>query len=187
MASGFLFVPPQQDIGLFCTWIVQNPDFSRILPGTGTVGPMVLPLSQLYSAQQEHKRQTVPTGEPKLTQTEVEVVTAQFPWANLSDQVVVKSSPKGESIWEGKAMYIVRCTFVRWEVHLIKNTKCQKRIGASWEYFLYKSNLRYYSWAVQALEVLVNLMAGWVFTLASFSLPRITVIFGGENEEQHWL
>lgn len=26
-----------------------------------------------------------------------------------------------------------------------------------------------------------------MFTLVSFSLPRTTVIFGGENEEQHWL
>lgn len=54
-------------------------DFHRILPGTGTVGPLMLLLSQFYSAQEEHERQIVLTGEPKLTQTEVEVVTAQLP------------------------------------------------------------------------------------------------------------
>lgn len=62
-----------------------------------------------------------------------------------------------------------------------KKNRCILRI------FSVRIQLEILSWAVQALKVLVNLMVGWMFTLVSFSLPRTILIFGRENEEQHWL
>lgn len=77
-------------------------DFHRILPGTGTVGPMMLLLSQFYSAQEEQTHTSRGGG----------CYSTLSLSKSMLDQAEVKPSPKGKSIWEGKATYLVR-----WEMH----------------------------------------------------------------------
>lgn len=151
------FMPPLNTSVTICVLHLDCAiDFHKILPG-----PMLLLLFQFHSAQEEHERQTVPTGEPKLTQAQVEVVTAHFPWANKPIVRSGRSKTQSQG-WE----CLRRQSHIPCEVrNAQKSMKCKKRIGASWGYFIYESNLRYYNWAVQALQVFVNLVVGWMFTL----------------------
>lgn len=112
MASGFLYAPPQYNISHYqcfalglCHWFPQ--DFAR----HWHCGPNAAAAALVLFSPRGTWERLSPLVSPNSHRGAGCYSTVSLSKTML-DQAELKSSPKGESIWEGKAM-----SLVRWEMH----------------------------------------------------------------------